>query len=267
MVNAFSFCLYGPNNPRYYVGLFENIFLAEKYFPTWKVYVYSSPDVEETTVTQLKACSNVELRETGVNGAPNMIHRFYAVDEDGVDVMMVRDADSRIHWKDRWAIRDFMSKPSFIAHTIRDNVQHTAYIMGGIWGLRKSAGLNMHNEYANYVEDTSRGWRVAHDQNFLADVIYPKVVTRMLVHVGGGLRKLGEHIVDFPFEWKNEVYCGRIEDKYIDYVEPPKKSILPIVYSQGRDDIVNPLLPKDDTPFLIRKPSTTPDIIKFLHRK
>lgn len=225
MVNVFSFCLYGPENPKYYRGLLENIFLAGTYFPTWKVYVYYGPDVEESMIRHLEACTSVVLRATGQLGAINMIHRFYAIDEEGVDLMMVRDADSRIHWKDRWAIRQFAQQPQFVAHTIRDNIEHTADMMGGLWGLRKSSGLNMHTEYASYKEDAEKGHRNGHDQNFLSDVIYPKVVGRMLVHYSNGRRKVGETAVEFPFEWTNDVYCGRIENNYLELPQPPEKRI------------------------------------------
>jgi hypothetical protein len=223
MVNAFSFCLYGPENPRYYPGLLENIFLAGKYFPTWKVFVYCGSDVTEKMINHLRACSSVELRLTGVTGPINMIHRFYAIDELDVDMMLVRDADSRIHWKDRWAIREFVRQPQFVAHTIRDHIDHTADMMGGLWGIRKSAGVNMTEAYASYREDTEKGHRNGHDQNFLSDVIYPKVIPRMLVHYSNRRKRIEEEAVEFPFDWSENVYCGRIEYEYIDQSEPPRK--------------------------------------------
>lgn len=266
MVNVFSFCLYGSDNPKYYVGLLENIFLAGKYFPDWKVYVYVSPDVTPDIMNTLKACSSVILQETGLNGPINMIHRFYAIDEPGVDLMMVRDADSRIHWKDRWAIREFLKHPEFVGHTIRDNIQHTADMMGGLWGLRKSSGLNMHSEYANYKEDSKLGHRVGHDQNFLADVVYPKIVSRMFVHYSNSRRKLGEYAVEFPFEWRNDVYCGRVELEYIEYPQPPRKPafLSPMVRIR---DTVNTAIVTEDSRVSLRQPSTNVNIINFLHRK
>jgi hypothetical protein len=229
MVNAFSFCLYGPDNPKYYNGLLENIFLAGKYFPDWKVYVYYGPDVTEQTIDHLKVCSSVVLRETGEYGAINMIHRFYAIDEPGVDLMMVRDADSRIHWKDRWAIREFLNHSDFVAHNIRDHTDHSARIMGGLWGLRKSSGLNITQEYANYQEPTHLGPRHAHDQNFLGDVIYPKVFSRMLVHYSNGRAKTNETAVEFPFEWTNDIYCGRVEGSEFRETPPSRKTLFPFL--------------------------------------
>lgn len=236
MVNVFSFCLYGPENPRYYPGLLENIELIHKYFPGWVVYVYTGSDVTESMLETLRATPSVQLRPTGVTGPANMIHRFYAIDEPGVDLMMVRDADSRIHWKDRWAIGEFVRQPQFVAHTIRDHIDHTADMMGGLWGIRKTAGLNLHAEYASYKEDLQLGQRVGHDQNFLTDVIFPKVVSRTLVHYSNGRRKRGGTAVEFPFEWSESVYCGRIETTTNDSVQPPMKKVvrlLPFLYTGG----------------------------------
>lgn len=220
MVNAFSFCLYGPSNPRYYPGMLQNVYLAGKHFPTWKVYVYYAPDVEESMVNHLAACSNIVLRPTGITGAKNMIHRFFAIDEPDVDIMIVRDADSRIHWKDRWAIREFVASP-LIAHTIRDHSDHIARMMGGLWGIKKSAGICIRDEYASYAEDTSFGPRYGHDQNFLGDVIYPKVLSRLLIHTSNtGMFKGEINIIMFPFAWSNDNYCGRIETDFTDFNQP-----------------------------------------------
>lgn len=212
MVNVFSFCLYGPENPRYYPGMIENVILAQTYFPSWKVLVYYAPDVTQDMVGRLQSYSNVVLRPTGQVGPINMIHRFYAIDEPTVELMMVRDADSRIHWKDRWAIQQFL-KDSSVLHIIRDHKEHTSPVLGGLWGLRKVAGFSIRQAYESYTEDKELGHRWAHDQNFLADVIYPKFLSQSMVHFSHRRIFKGENYVfPFPFEWSNDIYCGRIEE-------------------------------------------------------
>lgn len=243
MVNVFSFCLYGPHNIKYYQGLLENIYLAGLYFPDWKVYVYIAPDVEENMVNHLKACTSVVLHHTGELGAINMIHRFYAIDEPDVDIMMVRDADSRIHWKDRWAIRQFVNSDALV-HTIRDNVEHTSRMMGGLWGIKKKAGINIHEEYAYFKNNPNEKHGVGHDQNFLTDRIYPKVRSILLVHYSNGRMLPGEKAVEFPFDWSNDTYCGRIESKYLETPQPPekRKTFLPETFVRVRDTV--PVLPQ-----------------------
>jgi hypothetical protein len=160
------------------------------------------------------------LRPTGVSGDVNKTYRFFAIDEPDVNVMFVRDADSRMGWKDRWAIREFLAS-SAGAHVIRDNPMHTAPIPGGLWGMRTQPGLSIRALYEAYpkkgVEDR---WKS--DQNFLADVLYPKVYRTLLVHFGAGSYKAYEDVVFFPFSWDEDSYCGRIwgAARYIDVPEP-----------------------------------------------
>jgi hypothetical protein len=125
-----------------------------------------------------------------------------------------------------------MRQPKFIAHTIRDNKEHTAKLMGGLWGLRKSAGVNIKDNYQYYLnhpwDELGGGW--GHDQDFLSLIIYPKIVDRTLVHYCKGKLRLGETGKEFPFEWKDECYCGRVEDHSFqdsaDPVEPQMYSFL-----------------------------------------
>lgn len=209
MVNVFSFCLYGPENPKYHVGILENLQIIQQYFSDWKVYVYVGSDITEERIAKILAYPQVVLRKTGKLGESNMIDRFCAIDEHDVDVMFVRDADSRIHWKDRWAIQQFLST-SYSLHIIRDHKDHTCPILGGLWGLRKS-NVSIRDLYTRYTEDKSLGHRWAHDQNFLADVVYPKFKREALVHFSHDCIYHGEIGFPFPFEWTNDLYCGRIE--------------------------------------------------------
>lgn len=210
MVNAFSFCLYGPSNPRYYVPLLENIKLAHQYFPGWQVWIYTAPDVDQSYVSVLNTYSNVRVRPTHTLGPANMILRFYAIDEPEVDIMFVRDADSVIHWKDRWAIQRFLAQPQYVAHTIRDHKDHTSKLMGGLWGIRKSSGLNIQTQYQAYLQNpTDMG--IGHDQNFLSARIYPQVLPHLLVHYSNNRSFAYETAEPFPFVWSEDIYCGKIE--------------------------------------------------------
>lgn len=211
MVNVFSFCIYGQPLPKYHIGLLENIEMIQKYYPDWKVFVYSGEDTDPSYIAYLRNYAHVTVFETHKLGAANMIDRFYAIDEPGVDLMFVRDADSRIHWKDRWAMNEFLKSDKQL-HIIRDHPEHTAAILGGLWGLRKSAGISVRSLYASYTEDTSLGWRWAHDQNFLIDEIYPKLKHRALIHYSNKRAMLGEKdAVEFPFQWSGDNHCGRVE--------------------------------------------------------
>lgn len=209
-MNVFSFCLYGPYNPRYYPGILENIHLIRRHFPEWFIFIYLGSDVTSEMIVKLQTAPHVILHFTGKTGIENMIERFYAIDDPSVDLMVVRDADSRVHSRDRWAIMDFVNSPQFVAHTIRDHTEHSASLMGGLWALRKSAGLNIRKEYEAYqLNPEDRG--IALDQNFLSCRIYLKVRDKLLVHIGKGPRGARETVRDFPTAWTESLYCGQVE--------------------------------------------------------
>lgn len=210
MVNVFSFCIYGPYQKRYHAGLLENIKLVEQYFPDWKVYVYYGLDTTPEYLQTLTSYSSVVLRPTNEMGAINMIHRFFAIDEPDVEIMFSRDADSRIHWKDRWAIQEFLKAPE-VLHSIRDNKEHNTLLCGGLWGIKKAAGISIHEKYEEF-KNQPRDSGFGYDQNFLRDKIYPPLADRTLAHYSfDNCAYQMEHAVKFPFQWINDIYCGRVE--------------------------------------------------------
>ena len=249
-MRVFSFCLYGPERPIYYRGLIENVEIIQQHFPGWTVFVYYAPDVTTQMIEKLKTYSNVILRPTGVTGPVNMIYRSFAIDEPYVEVMMVRDADSRVHWRDRWAINDFMNRPEYTAHTIRDNYVHTVALMGGLWGMRKIDGINIQAEYAKFSKETMN--QRGHDQYFLQGVIYSKVLPNLLVHYSNHRLSLGENGVEFPFAWSEECYCGKVE---LEHLEPSR-------FVKFSNEVQT--LP---TSFVIPKPSGNSNPLNFLFKR
>lgn len=234
MVQVFSFCLYNPPNPLYYIGLFENVAMIQKYFPTFLVYVYIGNDVPSDTCDELRKYPNVRPHFTGETGATNMIHRFFAIDDPDVDAMIVRDADSRVHWKDRWAIGQFLVHPAAKVHTIRDAPVHTTAIMGGLWGMKKMEGINMHELYAEYSEHIPPQDMWGADQYFLRIAFYPRIKHTLLIHSSNGWKHdPSETLVSFPFLYSKDVFCGRDErGSYTESVPRAKvPSILTTIHS------------------------------------
>lgn len=207
-MRVFSFCLYNPYNPFYYSTLLDNIDVIHKYFPGWDIIVYIGNDVPSWYQEKLNSLG-CHLRQTGLHGAYNMVQRFFAIDETDVEIMIVRDADSPIHWKDRWAIQKFLES-SYQFHTIRDNPEHQAAIMGGLWAMRKQPGLSIRTLYETYKADAHEFSGRNNDQHFLRRCLYPIARLTMLVHYShNSVLHAFEHAVKFPFEWTNTLYCGK----------------------------------------------------------
>lgn len=225
MVNAFSFCLFGPTSTLYHRGFLENVELIKHHYPGWVVYVYFGSDTDPAFVTHCQSLPNVRIRFTNMTGFANTVWRFYAIDEPDVDVCFFRDADSRIHWKDRWAINGFMNS-TFTAHIIRDHSHHTAMIAAGMWGVSRSILPSIKTLFDQWTPvfagfgkpEDPHGFGI--DQNFLVKCVYPLIRPGALVHYSNGCIFTGERGVEFPFVWSNDVYCGRREGVFVDSPDP-----------------------------------------------
>jgi hypothetical protein len=204
---VFSFCLYGPHTPKYYTGLLENLKLIALHFPEWGVFVYLGNDVPDAFQTVLQGYHQVRIRQTSQNGPILMMHRFLAIDEPGVECMMVRDADSRIHYRDRWAIQEFVKSPH-IAHAIRDHRFHTMEMLGGLWGLKR-CDVSMTELVTPHLKAQ---WAFGKDQEFLRSELYPLIRTRLLVATSRSYRYSTEEThVQFPYQYDESCYCGKAE--------------------------------------------------------
>jgi len=201
---AFSFCLYGSPSPKYYGGLQENLKLISKYYPTWKVFIYVGADVPEAFCNSL---GSVQIIRTSHSGPILMMHRFLAISEPDIECMFVRDADSRIHHRDRWAIDEFL-KSTKIAHSIRDHPFHTVPMLGGLWGLKR-CDVSIKDLVTPHLETP---WGFGLDQIFLKDTVYPLLKYRMLVHTSQQYRYSDEEVHEgFPWVFSETCYCGKAE--------------------------------------------------------
>lgn len=205
---AVSFCLYGPPSPKYYQGLLRNIEQIHTHFPGWAIYVYTGADVPSWFLDMLGR-ADVRVRPTGKTGPILMMYRFLAIDEPDVDAMIVRDADSRVHHRDRFAIQEFIVS-RFKAHAIRDHPYHTTPLLGGLWGMKKSVDLPA---MAPLVEPyLDKPWRFGDDQLFLRDIVYPKLMKYLLVHTSQSYRYSDEEThAPFPWAFAEACYCGKAE--------------------------------------------------------
>ena len=222
-MRVFSFCLYGDRD-KYCLGMIENLKIIAEHFPEWFVFIYYAPDVPSHIISRLQEFSRVLLKPTGVLGPINMIHRFFAIDEEAVDVMVVRDADSRIHARDRWTICAWMENAKK-AHIIRDHQYHVAAIMGGMWGLKKGllsqSVRSLFELYRNQHKNEH-----GEDQYFLARVIYPLIYRDTLFHACVRMYK-SELIAPIPFRVQNGEFIGQVVEYQNGLPVPTMEYFLP----------------------------------------
>ncbi|WP_126248395.1 O-methyltransferase [Chitinophaga rhizosphaerae] len=192
-----SFSLWG-SNPMYWVGAIKNIQLAKYFYPGWNCRFYID-----------KSSSNDLIDSIGENEAEivlmdpaepfaGLFWRFYAAED--ADIMICRDADSRISDREVSAVKQWVRSGRHF-HIMRDHQQHTALIMGGMWGCTNIDGIKELIDHFPYK--SIKGM----DQIFLAQNIYPQVKHSAMIHDSYNLFGDG---IDFPTPRTSDDFVGRV---------------------------------------------------------
>lgn len=198
-IKVFSFSLYGKHD-KYCLGMIRNVEQIRRNFPGWQVWIYMAPDVPAKTRMSLSKYKIVRI----IPCKGTVIDRFMAIDDPRVQIMMVRDADSRIHDRDAGCIRQFdrMKDKSF--HIIRDHNGHWYKILAGMWGMKKQAfkylkASTMQSIYENYTGGKAIDTSYGYDQDFLAKAVYPNLCMRSLLVHDGKHKFEKDTSVNYPF--------------------------------------------------------------------
>jgi len=175
-----SFGLWG-DNPMYRHGLMENIILAKKYYPGWNIQVILSFD-NRGLWERFKPCG---------------------------DIMIVRDADSRINEREAHAVNEWIES-GLGFHIMRDHKNHKARMLGGMWGLRTAAmpelqsQLDLWTRCSAITGDNKRGPYWKEDMRFLKEVVWPVAKNNHMAH-DDKKRVTGKEI---PFKVKINGFVG-----------------------------------------------------------
>ena len=197
-----SFSLWG-NNPIYNIGAIKNAGLAREIYPDWTCRYYLGKSVPLETTQQLIKFDNTEIFIMNDFGNwTGMFWRFYPASDSDVSVMISRDADSRLNWREKEAVDEWLSSDKAF-HIMRDHPFHTTEILGGMWGVRNHFLRNMKHLVNKYVKGDF--WQV--DQNFLKEVVYPIVKDNAFVHDEFFEKK------QFPSKRKNKLFVGQAYDE------------------------------------------------------
>lgn len=182
---SISYTLYGTNYDYYlpivkqfeFFDIFFQEILKSGYEFEIVVFIDSSVDLNYFKDLPIRFILNTE--EPLLKNVPAKMWRFYNVFFSEADVFLFRDSDSVISERElsllnRW----FDSK--FDANVIRDSRLHLYPIMAGTFSIKGSYISLMRSvlmENPCYVKNRQHFY----DQIYLAEIVYPKVVSSLLV--------------------------------------------------------------------------------------
>lgn len=197
MKKIISFSLYGSDN-KYTHGAICNAELAKIIFPDWECRFYCGDSVPSQVVEILKGYDNTEVIPMKEDGSFSyMMWRFLPIDDDDVEIMLSRDTDSRLSYREKFCV-DLFIESDFLLHSIQDHSCHDN-IMGGMWGMKKNDRISM----IDMAKKWEGGLGYFSDQDFMRYRVKPIFSDSVLTHCS-------HHHRNFPIEPKNNHYVGEI---------------------------------------------------------
>lgn len=168
------------NDQRYLGGSLQNVSLAKIFYPDWicRFYLGQSTMRNKKFIAALGSDSIVEIVPMSEEGDwSGMTWRFHAASDPTVDVMISRDADSRLGIREAKAVEKWVESDKMF-HIMRDHPAHAVPIMGGLWGAKKGCIPHIQEHLAK--TKTGDYWQC--DQEYLRDHVYPLVKQQAMVH-------------------------------------------------------------------------------------
>ena len=202
MKKIISFALWGGKDI-YTIGAIKNAKLAKEIFPDW-ICRFHIDNIPQDIIDELSTFDNVEIidmktpdwkdfgrRGGGKQPDNSMFWKFEPYFDPDVEVLLGRDPDSRLSEREKIAVDEWLeSKQQF--HIMRDHPGHCTGtpILGAMWGIKKTSGLDMRKLLDNYKEESKKD-KLPHmhphgrpliDQWFLMKSIYPLVKDCSMIH-------------------------------------------------------------------------------------
>ena len=165
------------NDSKYTYGAICNVEIAKIIYPDWICRFYYGDSVPDDIVKKLKSFENVEIVRMIEDSKTNyMTWRFLAYDDYDVEIVLSRDADSRLSFREKKLV-DIFESSDFLFHDVRDHYLHL-HTMGGMWGMKKGAIVSMFE----LLNEHNIGMSYGEDQNFMLSIISPLLKEKTLYH-------------------------------------------------------------------------------------
>ena len=202
MLKVISFCLWG-DNLKYTIGAIRNAEIAKEIYPGWICRYYCGTSVPENILSSLRDLGSQVILMNELGNWTGMFWRFSAIADDDVSVMISRDTDSRLSYREKTAVDEWLAGDKLF-HTMRDHPCHSTEILGGMWGARKPILQDINYLMKHYTKGDF--WQV--DQQFLKEVVWPRVTYATHTH-----DEFFSNNCKFPMKRDGLEFVGQVYDE------------------------------------------------------
>tara|TARA_A100000164_G_C21861633_1_gene750395 strand:- start:487 stop:1167 length:681 start_codon:yes stop_codon:yes gene_type:complete len=170
MKKVISFSLWG-DDPKYTIGAIKNAELAKTVYPGWVPRFYCAKNsVPENIINRLKELNSEIIFKDSKGDWTSTVWRFEAIADLDVDIMISRDTDSRLSYREKLAVDKWLESDKMF-HIMRDHPAHAIEILAGMWGVKSPMLRNINSLIGQYRKEKFKQF----DQTFLRKIIYPMV--------------------------------------------------------------------------------------------
>ncbi len=149
----------------------------EGIFKGWTFRIFINDSVPLHIQSKLKSLgaeiinmTNVYIPRINNKQYPGMFWRFLPMIDPHVNVMIVRDIDSRINTRDEAAVNAWLESDK-ILHVMRDHPHHNHKILGGMWGHKCYVHrLPIEDMIRGFLSQRNFTFKRMDDMTFLNDV-------------------------------------------------------------------------------------------------
>jgi hypothetical protein len=217
MRGLISFSLFG-NNLKYYLGILDNIALANEHYPNCDIIIYFE-DTSYFNLVELESFDHIRIEKMGQSKhMSGMFWRFHSIEHSLYDFFLFRDADSRITLRESSMVNEWLNSGKNL-HIIRDHPMHNAPILGGMWGIRKDLQNKLQHALLSY---NPRGY-YGEDQEFIWKHVYKMNRKNRFIHDPYFFREL-PWSKSYSFG-SSEEYVGEGFDQFQQYSTNLRESV------------------------------------------
>ena len=174
--NTVAYSLWGTDL-LYLNGAKHNANQVKKFYPDWECRIYVDESISYELVDELSSLGVIIYFRNASDGSSGMLWRFEVMFDMCVDYFCIRDADSRITYREKLAVDEWVASGKGF-HVMRDHPGHGTPILGGMWGGRASKCAKYRDVFYRDVFGDHKGY----DQEFLTRYLWRDVRIDMVCH-------------------------------------------------------------------------------------
>lgn len=182
---SISYTLYGKNYD-YYKPIIKQFELFNYFFNNilnsqyeFEIIVFIDDSVDKDYFKSLPILFILNTEEVLLSNVPPKMWRFYNVFFRNANVYLFRDSDSIISKRELTLLKIWLDS-KFYYNVIRDTRLHLYPIMAGTFSL-KEEGLSLMKDILSKNPCFVNNRKHFYDQIYLAEKVYPKIISNLLV--------------------------------------------------------------------------------------